>query len=211
MKSIKHHLLGLLLAACAMANAVATPVLFTDTFFVPADMSGPGTLQTFSFGGGDPNAHAGDTFIYDYLFNTPPPSAWFQFAATSDNTAALMFSGIDLFAGDRVTPILGFALFLSDFMVSGQGILDSGVYDVRLAGNFLDDAGSFTGAGTADLGDPAGVPEPASLALLFAGAIGIAAGRRRGRTPPASRASASCPVSSEPAPGMAACSGTPRG
>jgi hypothetical protein len=189
MKSIKHHLLGLLLAVCAMASASATPTLFTDTFFVPGDMSGSGTGQTYTFAGGDPSAHAGDSFLYDFLFNTPPPNAGFSFLASADDPAALMFSGIGLFAGDQVTPLFGLNLTLTDSMVSGWGVLDSGVYDLRLSGNFLADAGSFSGGAMAD---PAYVPEPASLALLLVGVLAIAAVRRRGRAPQARAALAAC-------------------
>jgi hypothetical protein len=183
MKSIKHHLLGLLLATCAAVSASASPTQFTDMFFVPGDMSGPGTLQTFSFGGGDSSALAGDTFIYDFLFNTPPPTAWFGFQVSADDPAALAFSDIALFAGDLMTPMADFALSLSGSTAGGYGILDSGVYDVRLSGNFLADGATFTGVGAADLADLADVPEPMSLALFFAGLLAVAAVRRRSSAP----------------------------
>ena len=189
MKSIKHQLLGLLLGACAAVSASASPIQFTDTFFVPGDMSGPGTLQTFSFAGGDASALAGDTFIYDFLFNTPPPTAWFAFLVSADDPAALAFSDIALFAGDLTTPITGFALSLSGPEASGYGILDSGVYDVRLSGDFLADGATFTGIGAADLAD---VPEPMSLALFFAGLLAVAAVRRRASAPPARAALMPC-------------------
>lgn len=171
MKSIKQTLLGLVLATCAVFNAAATPT-FSDMFFVPADF-GPATTQTWNFGITEPAAVSGDTFVYDFLFNTPPEPAWFEFTAFPDLAGSLAFSDLGFFAGDGVTPIDALALSLTSGLAGGMGTITSGTYDLRLAGMFLADGAGFTGQAFSD------IPEPVSLALMGAGLAGMIGARRR--------------------------------
>ncbi|WP_075792530.1 PEP-CTERM sorting domain-containing protein [Massilia putida] len=171
MKSIKHILFGLVLATCAVFDASATPT-FSDSFFVAPDI-GPTTTQTWNFGIAETGAHPGDTFLYDFLFNTPPEPAWFKFAVFPDVAGSLAFTDLGFFAGDFVTPIDALTLSLASELASGQGGITSGTYDLRLAGTFLADGAGFTGQAFSD------VPEPVSLALIGAGLAGMVGARRR--------------------------------
>jgi hypothetical protein len=171
MKSIKHILLGLVLATCAVFNASATPT-FNDMFFVVPEF-GPATTQTWNFGVTEPTAQSGDTFVYDFLFNTPPEPAWFEFTAFPDLAGALAFTDLGFFAGDLVTPIDVLALSLTSELASGAGTITSGTYDLRLGGTFLAAGAGFTGQAFSD------IPAPASLALLGVGLAGMAGARRR--------------------------------
>jgi hypothetical protein len=171
MKSIKHILLGLVLATCAVFNASATPT-FNDMFFVVPEF-GPTTTQTWNFGITEPTAQSGDTFVYDFLFNTPPEPAWFDFTVFPDLAGSLAFTDLGFFGGDLVTPIDALALSLTSELAEGMGTITSGTYDVRLAGTFLADGAGFTGQAFSD------IPEPVSLALLGVGLAGMAGARRR--------------------------------
>jgi hypothetical protein len=171
MKSIKHFLLGVALATCAVFNASATPT-FTDSFFVVPDF-GPTTTQTWNFGIVEPAALAGDTFEYDFLFNTPPEPAWFSFIVFPDFANSIAFTDLGFFAGDFVTPIDALTLSLSSELAKGAGWITSGTYDLRLAGTFLVDAAGFSGRAESD------IPEPVSLALMGAGLAALAGARRR--------------------------------
>ena len=171
MKSIKHMLLGLVLATCAVFNASATPT-YTDMFFVVPEF-GPTTTQTWDFGIAAPGALAGETFEFDFLFNTPPEPAWFSFVVFPDVAGSIAFTDLGFFAGDLVTPIDVLALSLASELARGEGWITSGTYDLRLAGTFLVDGAGFTGRAESD------IPEPVSLALVGLGLAGIVGARRR--------------------------------
>jgi hypothetical protein len=171
MKPIKHFLLGLVLATCAAVHASATPT-FSDMFFVVPDFD-QYVSQTWFFGITEPDAKAGDTFEYDFLFNTPPENADFGFLVRPDRDYTLRFTDLGFFAGDLVTPIDVLALTLKDDVAVGAGRISSGTYDLRLAGTFLADGAGFTGTARS------AIPEPASLVLLGVGLAGLAAVRRR--------------------------------
>jgi hypothetical protein len=171
MKSIKHMLLGLVLATCAVFNASATPT-YTDMFFVVPEF-GPTTTQTWDFGISAPGALAGETFEFDFLFNTPPEPAWFSFVVFPDVAGSISFTGLDFLAGDLFTPIDALSLSLASELARGAGQITSGTYDLRLAGTFLVDGAGFTGRAVSD------IPEPVSLALVGLGLAGMAGVRRR--------------------------------
>jgi hypothetical protein len=171
MKSIKHFLLGLVLATCAAVNANATPT-FSGLYFVVPDFD-QYVSQAWFFGVTEPTAQAGDTFEYDFLFNTPPENADFNFLVHPDGGNTLRFTDLGFFAGDFVTPIDVLDLTLKDDVAVGAGRISSGTYDLRLAGTFLVDGAGFTGTARS------AIPEPASLMLLGAGFASLAAVRRR--------------------------------
>ena len=171
MKSIKHMLLGLVLATCAVFNASATPT-YTDMFFVVPEF-GPTTTQTWDFGISAPGALAGETFEFDFLFNTPPEPAWFSFVVFPDVAGSIAFTDLGFFGGDLATPIDVLALSLTSELARGAGWITSGTYDLRLAGTFLVDGAGFTGRAVSD------IPEPVSLALVGLGLAGMVRVRRR--------------------------------
>jgi hypothetical protein len=173
MKSIKHCLLGLVLATCAAVNANATPT-FSDMFFVEPEF-GPTTTQTWHFGISAPGALAGETFEFDFLFNTPPEPAWFSFVVFPDLAGSIAFTDLGFFAGDLFTPIDALSLSLASELAQGAGWITSGTYDLRLAGTFLVDGAGFTGRAVSD------IPEPVSLALVGLGLAGMVGVRRRKR------------------------------
>lgn len=183
MKFIKHAMLGLALSTCA-AFASAVPMTYYSTAFVWADMSSTDTDQTFNFGstgmsdyhGNLISANAGDSFVYDYLFNTPPPAANFNFLVGSDSLGGITFTDAAMlnFDGSNAWPFT--TSFLNE-QASGSGILNSGLYDLRLSGTFNAALASFTGSAEAELTNP--VPEPMSLGLMGAGLAGLIGARRR--------------------------------
>jgi hypothetical protein len=171
MKSIKQILAGVVLATCAVFNASATPT-YNGLFFLEPEF-GPTTTQTWNFGISAPGALAGETFSFDFLFNTPPEPAWFSFIAFPDVAGSISFTDLGFFAGDLVTPIDALALSLTSELAKGAGQITSGTYDLRLAGTFLVDGAGFTGRAVSD------VPEPVSLALVGLGLAAMARARRR--------------------------------
>lgn len=189
MKTIKKALSGLLVAGCAAtgaANVFAAPVYdYQDTLFVPADAGGPGTLQTWLFGAGGAGVRAGQTFSFDFLFNTPPsnPTTWFGFQVGGNGVS---FDDAVFYAlGLPPSLVPGYRFSFSGTRVDGHGFLDSGTYDLLLTGTFLTDGAAFLGRAVDDI---APVPEPATLGLLFAGAAGLLGVRRSVRTSAARRA-----------------------
>jgi hypothetical protein len=178
MKSIKKALFGLLLAGCAAANALAAPIYdYQGSVFVPADDSGPGTLQTWLFAGGGPGILGGKTFSFEFLFNTPPsnPVTWFGFQVDGSNTVS--FDGAGFYAlGAPPLPVPGYRLAFGGARADGRGYLDSGVYDLLLTGTFLVDGAGFLGSAVDDI---VPVPEPMTLSLMLAGVAGLLATRRK--------------------------------
>jgi len=177
MKLIKNVLLGLALASCA---AFASANEITNTFFVPGNMDNPGLLQTYAFSSdlGDGTVPAvGDTFLFDYWFNTVPGSEldpiWFGFNLGEDSLNSIQFTGAAFVSLGDFAPVPNYALSFSNDVLSGFGYVGSGIYDLQLAGTFLVDGGSFSGTAASN------IPEPMSLGLMGAGLLGIVGARRR--------------------------------
>lgn len=185
MKPIKKALFALLLAGCAAANAFAAPIYdYQETLFVPANDSGPGTLQTWLFGAGGAGVLAGQTFSFEFLFNTPPssPTTWFGFQVGGNGVS---FDDGGFYAlGFPPATVPGYRFSFAETHVGGHGFLDSGTYDLYLTGTFLADGAGFLGKAVDDV---APVPEPATLGLMLAGAAGLLGMRRRTLRMPAAR------------------------
>jgi hypothetical protein len=178
MKSIKKALFGLILAGSAAANALAAPIYdYKEQVFVPADLSGPGTLQTWLFGFGGTGIRSGQTFSLEFFFNTPPsnPVTWFGFQVDGRHTVSFDDGGF-YGAGLQLTPVLDYRFSLGASRADGHGYVDSGFYDLYLAGTFLVDGAGFEGRAVDDL---VPVPEPVSSSLMLAGAAGLLVARRR--------------------------------
>jgi PEP-CTERM motif len=171
MKSIKKTVLGLVLASCAAFNANAAPT-FTGLFFVEPQFDFY-TSQQWLFGVTQTDAKAGDTFEYDFLFNTPPEDADFSFLVRPDKDNSLTFSNVAWYAGDLTEQLDILDLVLHPWVAGGKGRITSGTYDLRLTGTFLADAAGFTGNAIS------AIPEPVSIALMGAGLAGIIGVRRR--------------------------------
>lgn len=174
MKSMKHALLGLLLSTCA-AFASAAPIV-VDPIWVPAQFDDFGTAQTFDFGEGGDGISKGDSYIYDFWFNTPPPTAWFGFKVAPDFADSLSFSDVSFSSAFDPSVIPSGSLTALADNVSGNFIMDSGLYSLQLTVDYLADGASFSGHAVSDL---ATIPEPMSLGLLGLGMAAMAGARRR--------------------------------
>lgn len=171
MKSIKKTVLGLVLATCAAFNANAAPT-FTGLYFVEPQFDYY-TSQQWLFGVTETDAKRGDTFSYDFLFNTPPENVDFSFLVRPDQDNSVMFDNIVIYAGDLVTMLDVLDLIQKPWVVGGKGRISSGTYDIRIEGAFQADGAGFTGTAISD------IPEPVSLALMGAGLAGMIGVRRR--------------------------------
>lgn len=173
MKMMKKILVGLVLASCAMVNASAAPIKFTGWDWPMSTMDPDSLLQIFDFSAIQPDAKAGDTFEYDFTFNSPPMLSVFNvFGKATDNSVAFTDAGLFNFGDSAAVAGFMFNTTGSTFGASVD-LLDSGLYDFIIAGTFLKDGGGFQATATTD------VPEPVSIALLAAGMAGMAGVRRR--------------------------------
>lgn len=177
MKSIiKKAVLGLALSSCA---AFASATVFTGTAFLTPDPDESSTQKNFAFtsaGLTDTTPMAGDTFVFDFLFNLPDMSTVGLFAAADEGGVAFSDAVFSYIGGDQIDGIIK---SISADSVSGDGLLSSATYDLRLSGSFLVDGGSFSGAIGALSVDESAVPEPMSLSLIGLGLAGMAGLRRR--------------------------------
>lgn len=183
MKSIKHVLIGALLASAA--SFASATVQYGSAFVFPT-FNDPDPTQTWMFDSTqvfDDNsnlivASQNDSFVYDFWLNGLPPAMTFNFMLDPGNVGDITFTGAGMYNGDDGTTLAWpFTTTFTDSEVSGSGILNSGVYDLRIAGTFNVDNASFGGLGESTITDP--VPEPMSLSLVGLGLAGMAGVRRR--------------------------------
>jgi hypothetical protein len=171
MKMIKKVLIGLMLSSAA--TAAFAKHIEPDPYFVEVTF-GQDYRQYFDFGAGGADVQAGDTFTYNFLFNTMPEQPEFFFDIAQDHAGDVAFSDAQLLAtGDPYTNVDGFPITLTNTTIHGFGSIDAGVYNLLVSGTFLADGAGFTGEAVSD------VPEPMSLALVGAGLAGMAGLRRR--------------------------------
>jgi hypothetical protein len=185
MQSIKQALCGLLVAGCAATSAFATPIYdHTDTVFVVADDNWSGTMQTWQFGAGEDGVLAGQTFAYQFVFNTPPAFSTTFFQFWVDGAPGVKFGAAGFYLDDDVMlPAPDFTIRGNPFELNGKGWLDNGPYDLYLRGTFLADGAGFRGFAMDTETASDEVPEPATLGLLAAGVAGLLGARRRGARP----------------------------